>query len=169
MTSSRFGYITRFTYISATKQTIKVLVYMMTKIAIKSDSATPFGGIFYTMDEFSRLGMSTLIDKSLGLRSSYAGYQYSEIISSLFWIYYCGGDHIEDIGQHLGGHLELRSDTEIPSPDTLLRGIQRIIGIRYLLYFRTWIKVCLQYGGMPEQSDAGYASANRAAQEGAAL
>lgn len=99
---------------------------MMTKITIKSDSVTPFGGIFYAIDEFSRLGMSTLIDKSLGLRSSYAGYQYSEIISSLFGIYYCGGDHIEDIGQHLGGHLELRPDTEIPSPDTLLRGIKEL-------------------------------------------
>lgn len=90
---------------------------MMTKIAIKSDSVTPLGGIFYAMDEFSRLGMSTLIDKSLELGSSYAGYQYSEIISSLFWIYYCGGDHIEDIGQHLGSHLELRPNTEIPSPE----------------------------------------------------
>ena len=75
---------------------------MTTKIAIKSDNITPFGGIFYAMDEFSRLGLNSVIDKSLGLRSSYAGYQYSEIISSLFWIYYCGGDHIEDIGKHLG-------------------------------------------------------------------
>ena len=78
------------------------------------------------MDEFSRLGLNSVIDKSLGLRSSYAGYQYSEIISSLFWIYYCGGDHIEDIGKHLGKHLELRPDTEIPSPDTLLRGIKEL-------------------------------------------
>ena len=99
---------------------------MTTKIAIKSDNITPFGGIFYAMDEFSRLGLNSVIDKSLGLRSSYAGYQYSEIISSLFWIYYCGGDHIEDIGKHLGKHLELRPDTEIPSPDTLLRGIKEL-------------------------------------------
>jgi len=99
---------------------------MMTKIAIKSDSVTPFGGIFYAMDEFSLLGMNALIDQSLGLRSSYAGYQYSEIISSLFWLYYCGGDHIEDIGKHLGSHLELRPNTEIPSPDTLLRGIKEL-------------------------------------------
>ncbi|MBP6066848.1 MAG: hypothetical protein KA519_02040 [Bacteroides sp.] len=77
------------------------------------------------MDEFSRLGLHSVIDKSLGLRSSYAGYQYSELISSLFWIYYCGGNHIEVIGKLLGKHLELCPDTEIPSPDTLLRGIKK--------------------------------------------
>lgn len=99
---------------------------MNTKIAIKSDSVTPFGGIFYAMDEFRRLGLDSLIDKFFGLRSSFVGYQYSEIISSLFWIYYCGGDHIEDIGKHLGGHLELRPGTKIPSPDTLLRGIKEL-------------------------------------------
>lgn len=98
----------------------------MIKTTIKSDSVTPFGGIFYAMDEFSRLGMNTLIDNPLGLRSYYFGYQYSEIISSLFWIYYCGGDHIEDMGKHLGSYLELRSGTKIPSPDTLLRGIKEL-------------------------------------------
>lgn len=70
------------------------------------------------MDEFSRLGMPSLIDRSLGLRCIRCGYQYSEILSSLFCIYYCGGDHVEDIGHHLGSHLELRPDTGIPSPDT---------------------------------------------------
>lgn len=47
---------------------------MMTKIAINSDSITPFGGIFYAMDEFSPLKMNTLADKTLGLRSCYLGY-----------------------------------------------------------------------------------------------
>lgn len=82
------------------------------------------GGIFYALDEFSHLGLSSLIDRFLGLRSTTIGYQYSEIISSLFWIYYCGGDCIEDIGTHLRSHLELRPNTRIPSPDTLLRGIK---------------------------------------------
>ncbi|NBL01148.1 MAG: hypothetical protein EOM50_24765 [Erysipelotrichia bacterium] len=80
---------------------------MKTKVAIKSETVTPFGGIFYIMDEFSRLGMNQLIDRVLRLRCSTYGYQYSEILSSLFYTYYCDGDHIEDIGHHLGSHLEL--------------------------------------------------------------
>lgn len=99
---------------------------MKTKVAIKSETVTPFGGIFYIMDEFSHLGMNGLIDRVLGLRCRTYGYQYSEILSSLFYTYYCGGDHIEDIGHHLGSHLELRPDTQIPSPDTVLRGIKEL-------------------------------------------
>lgn len=99
---------------------------MPTKIALKSDSITPFGGIFYAMEQFSRLGLGPIIDKSLGLRSAFVGYQYSEIISSLFWIYFCGGDCIEDIGGHLGRHIKLQPNAKIPSPDTILRGIKEL-------------------------------------------
>lgn len=98
----------------------------MVKIALKSKNITPFGGIFYVMDQFSRLGLDRVIDSCLGLRSRFSGYQYSEIISSIFWIYFCGGDCIEDIGTHLGDQLEQRPDTRIPSPDTLLRGIKEL-------------------------------------------
>lgn len=99
---------------------------MRAKLAIKSDNITPFGGIFYVMDEFSRLGMSTLIDCELGMRCSKIGYQYSQIISSIAYTFLCGGSHIEDIGTHLGNYLELRPDTKIPSPDTNLRGIKEL-------------------------------------------
>ena len=99
---------------------------METKVAIKSGKVTPFGGIFYVMDEFSRLGLPSLIDRVLGVRCTTCGYQYSEILSSVFYTYYCGGDHVEDIGHHLGAHLELRPDTRIPSPDTVLRGIKEL-------------------------------------------
>lgn len=50
----------------------------------------------------------------------------ARFFSSLFYIYYCGGDHVEDIGNHLDPHLELRPDTLIPSPDTELRGIKEL-------------------------------------------
>lgn len=99
---------------------------MSTKIAIKSGNITPFGGIFLVMDSFSRLGLSQLIDARLGLRCTSYGYQYSEIISSLFWIYLCGGDHIEDITTHVGPHVCMHPAFRIPSADTLLRGIKEL-------------------------------------------
>lgn len=52
---------------------------METKVLIKSGNITPFGGIFYVIDEFSRLGLHSLIDRNLGLRCVRYGYQYSEI------------------------------------------------------------------------------------------
>lgn len=109
---------------------------MNTKVVIKSQTLSPFGGIFYVLDAFSRLGLSSVIDRFLGLRSKTIGYQYSEIISSLFCIYYYGGDCIEDIGSHLGDHLELRPDTRIPSPDTLLRGINELAEDNIIFRFK---------------------------------
>lgn len=98
----------------------------MSKVALKSDILTPFGGIFYIMEQFSRLGMAELIDRRLGIRSFLVGYQYSEILSSMFWIYFCGGTCIEDIGTHFGRELSKRPRTRIPSPDTLLRGLKEL-------------------------------------------
>ncbi|WP_077195706.1 hypothetical protein [Prevotella ihumii] len=42
----------------------------MTKVAIKSDKITSFGGIFHVMDVFSKLGLNQVIDSSLGQRGS---------------------------------------------------------------------------------------------------
>ena len=51
--------------LSTTKQTIWNHSDMA-KVAIKSENITSFGGIFYVMDMFSRLGLEKLIDSSLG-------------------------------------------------------------------------------------------------------
>lgn len=68
---------------------------MNTRVTIKSKSLTPFGGIFHIFYEFLRLGLPCVIDRFLGLLSKTIGYQYSEILFSLFCIYYCEGDCIE--------------------------------------------------------------------------
>lgn len=98
---------------------------MNTKIQLKSNNYQSFGGIFYVNDELKRLSFDKVIDTHLGLRSKFAGYQYSEIIQSLFYLFLCGGDHIEDLSTHLN---ELRSSPSInlPSPDTVLRGIKAL-------------------------------------------
>ena len=62
----------------------------MTKVQIKSEKLTPFGGIFPIMEKFDRL-LGQTIDSTLGLRSRFVGYQYSEIIRSLMSVYFCGG------------------------------------------------------------------------------
>ena len=45
----------------------------MTKIAIKSDKITPFGGIFWVMQQFDR-SLSQVIDSTLGVRCKFYGY-----------------------------------------------------------------------------------------------
>ena len=85
---------------------------MATKIAIKNQILTSFGGIFYIADEYRRLFFH-MIDRSLGLRSKFTGYQYSEILSALTMVYFCGGDHLEDITR-LGADLRLHPHSHIP-------------------------------------------------------
>ena len=68
----------------------------MTKVQIKSEKLTPFGGLFSIMEQFDSTLLS-VIDSTLGQRFKSFGYQYSEIIRSLMSIYFCGGSCIEDI------------------------------------------------------------------------
>ena len=79
---------------------IKEPVTDMTKIAIKSDKITPFGGIFWVMQQFDR-SLSQVIDSTLGVRYKFYGYQYSEILHSLMCVYFCGGSCVEDLSSHL--------------------------------------------------------------------
>jgi len=54
----------------------------MTKVAIKSENLTPFGGIFPIMEQFESM-LSSIIDSNLGLGCKFQGYFYSEINRSL--------------------------------------------------------------------------------------
>ena len=72
----------------------------MAKVQIKSEKVTPFGGIFHVRELFSRY-VGPVIDKVLGLRCTSCGYQYSEIAGSLPSVYFCGGDCVEDVSNHL--------------------------------------------------------------------
>ena len=93
---------------------------MATKVVIKNQTLTSFGGIFYVSDEYRRLFFH-MIDRSLGQRSKLVGYQYSE----LTMVYFCGGDHLEDITR-LGNDLRLCPDSRIPSSDTIARGLKEL-------------------------------------------
>lgn len=99
---------------------------MSTKIRIKNQNFTSFGGIFQVEDLFKRL-YSKLIDNSLGLRCpSRQGYQYSEVFSNVCSVYLCGGDHIEDISTHLRRDLKLRPNAKVASSDTVSRALKSL-------------------------------------------
>ena len=94
----------------------------MTKVQIKSEKLTPFGGVFSIMEQFDAL-LAQTIDSTLGLRCTLFGYQYSEILRSLMCVYLCGGSCVEDISTHLMKHLSLHPTLRTCSADTILRAI----------------------------------------------
>lgn len=88
---------------------------------------TSFGGIFHVMDVFEGIGLPELINSALGERGNgRALYSYSDIIMSLFCIYLCGGDHIEDITSYLGGTFSMRPNTKAASSDTIARALKEL-------------------------------------------
>ena len=97
----------------------------MAKIQIKSETITPFGGIFPIMDEFDRV-LSKTIDSTLGFRCRLFGFQYSEIIRSLMCVYFCGGSCIEDITNHLMPYVSQHPKLRTCSSDTILRAIEEL-------------------------------------------
>ena len=97
----------------------------MTKVQIKSEKLTPFGGIFSVMEQFDSM-LSHVIDSTLGMRCKLYGYQYSEIFRSLMCVYFCGGSCIEDVSTHLMKHLSLHPRLRTCSADTILRAIEEL-------------------------------------------
>ncbi len=90
------------------------------------DEVSPFAGVSFVNELFNRVGLSSLIDKELGIRSKLVGYQYSEIIRNLSNVFLSGGDCIEDINTPLKDHLKTIPNNNVPSPDTVLRGINEL-------------------------------------------
>ena len=72
----------------------------MTKIAIKSDQITPFGGIYYASKAFYALSLDKVINGTLGVRSStYNGFQWDEIMSAMSDVFLCDGYCVEDVNR----------------------------------------------------------------------
>ena len=90
------------------------------------DEVSPFAGVSFVNELFNRVGLSSLIDNELGVRSRLVGYQYSEIIRNLSNVFLSGGDCIEDINTPLKDHLKTIPNNKVPSPDTILRGINEL-------------------------------------------
>lgn len=96
------------------------------KIQKTSTSISPFAGISFANAIFNNCGLSQLIDKELGSRVSTVGYSYSDIIRNYANIIFSGGTCAEDIQTHLGKYLKAIPNNNVPSADTMLRGVKQL-------------------------------------------
>ena len=131
----------------------------MTKLQIKSDRITSFGGIYLVNRLFDHFSLGKVINDTLGLRSTaYNGYQWDEIVKSLFDIYVCGGDHIEDITS-LMHCLSQAPGSHVPSSGTIGRGIKQLAtdNITYTAKSGQFLDVDFDHQFIPtEKHDATY-------------
>jgi hypothetical protein len=96
------------------------------KVQNYSSTVNPFSGISFVNHSFNKVGLSDLIDRELGDRVRTAGFSYSDIIRNLTNVFLSGGDVIEDVSSHLGTHLKEIPNNQVPSPDTISRGLKEL-------------------------------------------
>ncbi len=96
------------------------------KIQNFKTSVNPFSGNSIVNYHFDKSGISQLIDKELGQRVKYVGFQYSEIFRNLTNVFLSGGDVIEDINTHFREHLKSIPGNNVPSADTVLRSLKEL-------------------------------------------
>jgi hypothetical protein len=113
-------------YLYGVKQKRDNMKSYVPKIEKLSQNVTPFGGVFYVDTEFINSGLGQLIDKELDVRGSGSSYSYSEIFRAWSNVFFCGGDCAEDIQVHLRDTLEQIPGNNVPSADTMLRGIKEL-------------------------------------------
>mgnify|MGYP004445085761 CR=1 FL=1 len=93
---------------------------MAAKIQIKSDSVGNFGGIFLVLDRFDNVGMSDLVDNSLGCRRFNSKYSHSDIVKTILATFASGGSCIED-SRRISEQISENSQGYRPcSPDVIL-------------------------------------------------
>ena len=97
---------------------------MATKIVIKSDKYTPWGGIFYVINLFKHF-VAHHVDTYLGPRCHLYGYQYGEALTAMAGNFFSGGDRTEDINV-LKGKLPQHPGFRLCSPDTVLRCLSEL-------------------------------------------
>ncbi len=98
----------------------------MAKIEKSNQKINPFGGLNFVIDQIDKLGLSQLVDNQLGERSKLAKYSFSDIIKSLWSVFFCGGNCAEDINEHLRRYLKDIPGLNIPNSDTILAVLKKL-------------------------------------------
>lgn len=87
----------------------------------KSNCISAFGGINFVLEYLDNHQFGEVLTQYLPMLSGQSQYNWKDIFYSLFSIYLCGGDCIEDLQTHLKSHFIKNPFVHIPSPDTVLR------------------------------------------------
>ncbi len=87
---------------------------MISKVTNSNKKVTPFGGLFFVINDLKKKGLAKIIDSHLGKRVKQAKYSYSDIILNWTYCNLCGAERLEDIEK-----LRDSLDIKLPSHDAL--------------------------------------------------
>lgn len=87
---------------------------MITNITNSNKKISPFGGLFFVINDLKNKGIAKIIDSHLGKRVKQAKYSYSDILLNWAYCNLCGAERLEDIEK-----LRDSLDMKLPSHDAL--------------------------------------------------
>ena len=93
---------------------------------LASEYINPFGGLNFVLEEFDRLNIGETLLKELPSLATQSRYSWKDILYSLWSIYFCGGDCIEDLGKNLRSCFSSHPYFNIPSPDRVLARLKEL-------------------------------------------
>lgn len=93
---------------------------------LQSNYISPFGGLNFVLEAFDRHRVGQRLDSALPPLPAQCHYSWRDIFYSFASIFFCGGDCIEDIAEHMSGALGGHPDVRLPSPDTVLRRMKSL-------------------------------------------
>ena len=91
-----------------------------------SKSISAFGGINFVFEYLKNLNIESFFNNNLPVLPSQSKYSWSDIFNSILSIYFCGGDHVEDLQTHLKPHLKNNPLFNLASPDVVLRRLKEL-------------------------------------------
>ena len=100
------------------------------KVTNSFEKINPFGGLNFVIEETRRCGIPQLIDNLLGERGKGHIYKYSDIFTTMWSVFFCGGDCAEDVNTHFGDHLRSIPGFSVPSADVILNGQKELAGFK---------------------------------------
>lgn len=93
---------------------------------VKSGNLSAFGGINFVFERLKCYKIADLLERELPALGGSSKYSWNDILNSLFSIYLCGGDCVEDIQNHLRPHFDKNPHVNLPSSDTVLRRLSQL-------------------------------------------
>lgn len=93
----------------------------------KSKSLNAFGGMNFVLDLLQKKNVYSIFQSIFPRLSSNSQYDWSDLMNSLFCLYICGGEYIEDIQTHLKNHFQDNPYVRMPSSDTILRRMTELM------------------------------------------
>lgn len=92
---------------------------------LKSEKVSPFGGLNFVLQELDHLQTGRLLSDSLPALPHQSHYGWRDILYSFWSVFFCGGDCIEDLSEHLSSRFS-NPTLQIPSADTVLKRMSEL-------------------------------------------